>query len=196
MALTNKQQAFVAEYLTDFNAAQSAIRAGYSKRNANVIGYNTLNKPEVAEAIAAATAERLERLKMKADEVVVRLSRIGRARMSDVVDWGVRQVPFGYDADGNLVDDIEDAVLVRHVDEPYLTPRPRADLDEDALEAISEVALTKDGGFKIKLHDKGAALDKLARFNRLFTEDGGEGVRFTLVIESPHNVPLPRGAKE
>jgi phage terminase small subunit len=34
MALTYKQQRFVAEYLLDLNAAQAAIRAGYSPASA------------------------------------------------------------------------------------------------------------------------------------------------------------------
>jgi phage terminase small subunit len=33
--LTAKQKAFVHEYLTDLNATQAAIRAGYSEKTAN-----------------------------------------------------------------------------------------------------------------------------------------------------------------
>lgn len=36
--LTNKQKLFVKEYLIDLNAAQAAIRAGYSKNTASDIG--------------------------------------------------------------------------------------------------------------------------------------------------------------
>ena len=35
--LTAKQQRFCDEYLVDLNATQAAIRAGYSKKNANNI---------------------------------------------------------------------------------------------------------------------------------------------------------------
>ena len=38
MALTSKQQRFVAEYLIDLNATQAAIRAGYSAKTADKIG--------------------------------------------------------------------------------------------------------------------------------------------------------------
>jgi phage terminase small subunit len=34
MALTDKQQRFVEEYLVDLNATQAAIRAGYSEATA------------------------------------------------------------------------------------------------------------------------------------------------------------------
>ena len=42
MALTNKQQRFIEEYLVDLNATQAAIRAGYSAKTAGVIGYENL----------------------------------------------------------------------------------------------------------------------------------------------------------
>ncbi len=47
MALTPKQQRFVEEYLTDLNATQAAIRAGYSAKTAEVIGYENLRKPHI-----------------------------------------------------------------------------------------------------------------------------------------------------
>ncbi len=42
MALTPKQKRFVAEYLVDLNATAAAIRAGYSKKTAEAIGYENL----------------------------------------------------------------------------------------------------------------------------------------------------------
>jgi phage terminase small subunit len=54
MSLTLKQQRFVEEYCVDFNATQSAIRAGYSKRTAYSIGSENLRKPEIREAIQVA----------------------------------------------------------------------------------------------------------------------------------------------
>ncbi len=49
--LTPKQQKFISEYLVDLNATQAAIRAGYSKKNADKIGSELLGKTRVAEAI-------------------------------------------------------------------------------------------------------------------------------------------------
>ncbi len=43
--LTAKQQRFCDEYLVDLNATQAAIRAGYSKKNANNIASENLAKP-------------------------------------------------------------------------------------------------------------------------------------------------------
>ncbi len=50
--LTDQQRLFVAEYLKDNNAKQAAIRAGYSKKTAEQIGYQLLQKTSVAQAIA------------------------------------------------------------------------------------------------------------------------------------------------
>lgn len=50
--MTNKQKLFVVEYLKDLNATQAAIRAGYSKNTAHVIGYENLNKPDISQAIS------------------------------------------------------------------------------------------------------------------------------------------------
>ena len=70
MALTPKQQRFVEEYLTDLNATQAAIRAGYSAKTAEVIGYENLRKPQVADAIKAAQSERSQRTEITADYVL------------------------------------------------------------------------------------------------------------------------------
>jgi phage terminase small subunit len=51
MALTAKQQRFIDEFMIDLNATQAAIRAGYSAKTAEVIGYENLRKPQIAEAI-------------------------------------------------------------------------------------------------------------------------------------------------
>ena len=50
--LTRKQKKFCHEYLVDLNATEAAIRAGYSKKTARVIGCENLTKPHIAEYIA------------------------------------------------------------------------------------------------------------------------------------------------
>jgi len=46
--LTFKQQRFVNEYLINGNATQSAIKAGYSKKSAEIQGFENLRKPKIA----------------------------------------------------------------------------------------------------------------------------------------------------
>ena len=56
--MTLKQSRFVREYLTDSNATQAAIRAGYSRRTAYSQGQRLLKNAEVQQAIQAGMSER------------------------------------------------------------------------------------------------------------------------------------------
>lgn len=77
--MTPKQVRFVQEYLIDSNATQAAIRAGYSKKTAHVIGHENLNKPEIAEALKVAQGKIAERCALSAEKVLRDLedARIG-----------------------------------------------------------------------------------------------------------------------
>ncbi|HCL3838370.1 TPA: terminase small subunit [Pseudomonas aeruginosa] len=86
MALTKKQRLFVDEYLIDLNATQAAIRAGYSARRATEIGYQLLQRPEVAQAIQAAMAERSKRTEVEADYVIRRLREIDEMDVLDILE--------------------------------------------------------------------------------------------------------------
>ncbi|MCT7342202.1 terminase small subunit [Pseudomonas aeruginosa] len=86
MALTKKQRLFVDEYLIDLNATQAAIRAGYSTRRPTEIGYQLLQRPEVAQAIQAAMAERSKRTEVEADYVIRRLREIDEMDVLDILE--------------------------------------------------------------------------------------------------------------
>ena len=68
--MTEKQVAFVQEYLLDLNATQAAIRAGYSAKTACAIGAENLTKLEIKHAISLLMSMRSQRLKITADEVL------------------------------------------------------------------------------------------------------------------------------
>lgn len=70
MALTDKQQRFVAEYLVDLNATQAAIRAGYSERTAYSQGQRLLKNVEVAKVLSDRAANTSERLDLSAERVL------------------------------------------------------------------------------------------------------------------------------
>lgn len=71
--LTTQQRRFVAEYLKDSNATQAAIRAGYSKKSAEQIGYQLLQKTSVAQAIAQQQKASIARTLGSADEVLAQM---------------------------------------------------------------------------------------------------------------------------
>ena len=84
--MTKKQKRFVEEYLIDLNATQAAIRAGYSPETAGSIGGENLKKPEIANAIAKAMAERSKRTGINADRVVIELAKIALVNPGKVID--------------------------------------------------------------------------------------------------------------
>lgn len=73
--LTPKQALFVREYLVDLNATQAAVRAGYSRKGAEVTGSQLLRNPKVSDAVNAAAAKRSQRLELTAEEVINGLRR-------------------------------------------------------------------------------------------------------------------------
>ena len=139
MKLTPKQARFVQEYLIDLNAAQAAIRAGYSAKTARVIGHENLTRPEIAAAIEKAMAERAERTGLTADWVVDELRKIAFANMADYMKPG---------PEGGVVLDF-------------------AGLTRDQTAALSQVKVSGDS-VTFKLHDKRAALVDLGRYLGLF----------------------------
>lgn len=74
--LTDKQQVWLNEYLTCWNATEAARRAGYSKPG--ISGHENLTKPYIQDAIR----EQLATHVMSANEALARISSIARAQ------WG------------------------------------------------------------------------------------------------------------
>lgn len=84
--MTNKQKRFVEEYLIDFNATQSAIRAGYSVNSADKIGPELLGKTSIKKEINKALGERSRRTGITQDRVVQELARIAFVNFNDIVN--------------------------------------------------------------------------------------------------------------
>lgn len=83
--MTDKQQRFCDEYLTDMNATQAAIRAGYSKKTARVIGQENLLKPAIREYIEKRMAEKEKALIADQDEVMRYLTSVMRREYTESV---------------------------------------------------------------------------------------------------------------
>jgi len=79
MALTNKRQIFIEEYLRCWNATEAARRAGY--KHPNVKGSQLVKVSVVAKEIK----RRLTQVAMDADEVLARLSQQARADIGEFV---------------------------------------------------------------------------------------------------------------
>ena len=79
-ALTDKQAAFVDEYLVDLCATAAAERAGYSDPN---YGRQLITKPNVKKKLAERRKEQEQRTNITADMVLERLWHEGNEADSD-----------------------------------------------------------------------------------------------------------------
>lgn len=185
--MKGKQALFVGEYLVDLNATQAAIRAGYSPKTARQIGQQNLSKPAIAAAIAEAKAKRLERVEVTADEVLRLLKRRAHSNLKQVARWGVKEVAIAFDDEGRRLTgaDIGDAVMVQHVEQPFLEPFDSDELSEDEAAGIAEVSIGKDGALRMKMHSQDGALSLLARHAGVAKDNDGAPVQVSVFVHRP-----------
>ncbi len=106
--LSPQEELFVAEYLKDYNASAAAIRAGYAESTAkakaplwvNRVSSYRVGKGRIYNAINAARMERMERVKIDQDYLLMNAAEILERCMqrSPVVNAFGKQV---VDAEGN-----------------------------------------------------------------------------------------------
>jgi phage terminase small subunit len=135
--LTERQRAFVREYLTGVNATEAARHAGYSAGSASRIAYALLRHPKVAVLIEQGNERRAEKRRITADRVVEELGRMAFANIRDYVDWNSEGVEL----------------------------RDKSLLDPEETAAIADIEPKGTNGklTRLKLYDKLAALNALAR---------------------------------
>lgn len=80
--MTIKQKRFCDEYLTDLNATQAAIRAGYSKRSARQIADSNMSKADIKNYLKERMAEKDKELIADQDEVLAYLTSVMRGKSS------------------------------------------------------------------------------------------------------------------
>lgn len=90
VALTVKQERFVEEYLVDLNATQAAIRAGYSSKTAEQMGYQLLQKTSVQKALQEAIEERSKRTGITQEKVIEEIGKIAFAEAHDYSDTDLK----------------------------------------------------------------------------------------------------------
>lgn len=86
--MTPRQRRFVDEYLIDLDGRHAAIRAGYARSDANNRGYRLLRRRDVADAIAAAMADRSRRTGITPERVIEELARIAFVDWRRLAAWG------------------------------------------------------------------------------------------------------------
>lgn len=71
--ITPQQEMFCQEYNVDYNGTQAAIRAGYSKKTARKQASKLLTKGDILARIRAIQKERLEKLAVTQESVILNL---------------------------------------------------------------------------------------------------------------------------
>lgn len=144
--LTDRQERFCREYVVDLNATQAAIRAGYSANTAGQIAEQNLKKLQVKKKIAKLQAEIAKRTEITADMVVRELAAIGFADVREC-----------FDQHGNI-----------------LNPKRLPDSIAKVVAGIDVIEVKKDVKVKkLKLWNKVAALESLAKHLGMYQQDSG-----------------------
>ena len=152
--LTDKQTLFISEYCIDCNATRAALAAGYSEDTAAKIGWENLQKPEIAKAVREKLLEMASRAEITAGAVLRELALLAFADMGQYNT---------IDEDGNVRMDFRQ-------------------MGPDGMRAVKkikqEVQFVGDANEKMpilktefELYDKQAALDKLMRYMGLYAKD-------------------------
>jgi phage terminase small subunit len=148
VALTDKQQVFVEEYLRTWNATEAARIAGYA--HPHVQGTQTLANLSVQEVIKARLAEKT----MSADEVLVRLAEQARGDIREFFT-------------------IEEQSTQGRAEESTVERYARLDLvkllESGKSHLVKSVTYTKFGP-KVEMYDAQAALVHIGKHHGLFRD--------------------------
>ena len=146
-----KEQAFIIEYIKDFNATKAAARAGYSAKTANEQGARLLAKVSIQNELQKLTSRLEEESILKVKDLQGHLMKIIKARVTNIVHFNESGVSFVKNSD-----DIPE-------------------IEKDALESI-EVIESHQGNDKmtlrtrVKIHDKLKAIELYGRTIGAFSD--------------------------
>ncbi|WP_312697145.1 terminase small subunit [Sphingobacterium mizutaii] len=149
MALTDKQQRFVEEYMVDLNATQAAIRAGYSQDTAKEIGCENLTKPNIQEAIQKRKQELSEQTGVSAQRIIEEYAKIAFSDVRNIltVDGGLKDASEWEDDSAGAIASIKSFEVTTPEGEKLGTNR------------------------EVKMYDKLRALEALGKHIGLFEKD-------------------------
>ena len=161
MAKLTKQQLFIEEYMTDFNATRAAKAAGYSEATAYSQGQRLLKNVEIQVEINKRCEEVTAGFPLLRKQIVERLQRMAFSDIGDYLEYRTAKTVVGNDKDTG---------------EPiigYKTIIDLKDSQEVDTSLITEVQETRDG-FRFKRMDSVKALELLAKFTGLDNADREE----------------------
>jgi phage terminase small subunit len=155
--LTEKQKLFCQFFANNNNATQAAIKAGYSKQTARMIGYENLTKPYIRLEVNRLKKIMQQSVMLSPDDIVERYMRIAFSDMTDVAEWGTELIP-DIDAAGNMQVDHEGNIKM--IRRNYFTFKNHDEVDGGL---ICEIKMGRQG-LSVKLEDRQKALAWLADY--------------------------------
>lgn len=163
--LTDKQERFCNEYLSDFNATQAAIRAGFSKKTATEQGYQLLMKPAVQEYLQSMKEKIASKFDVTHERV---LQEIVRVAFQDARKF--------YNEDGSLIP-------IHLLDDDAAAALAGMEIEELSVDKMVVGALKK-----IKRWDKMKALEMLAKHKNIYSDapiNNNQTIKFGYGPEQP-----------
>lgn len=157
--LTARQEAFCREYVIRKDAKASAIAAGYAEGRAKQTGFELLQHDHINFEIARLRSIRDAEFGMTAADVLREIAVIAMSDIGQLLTWGQEQVEDGHSVrlpDGKPVERL------------FCRPIPSCRMTEDERRAIKSMSMSRNGTFKIEVHDKLKALELLGRHLGLF----------------------------
>jgi phage terminase small subunit len=150
---------FCLEYLKDFNQTAAAIRAGYTAESAAKRGSLLIQRPEVQARIRAISEALLRRQEVTVESIVEEARRVAFADIR-----AVAEVRGG-------------SVRVRDSAE-------WSDETASAVESVTETPTKHGSSLRVKLNNKLAALELLAKYKDIFPRTGSKNEPLEIIMRN------------
>lgn len=142
--LTDKQRAFVSEYLKDFNATQAALRAGYAESGARVEGHRLLTNANIRIEIE----RHFQELGLTGERLLAEQMALAFANFGDYV-----QVDEGGGVQAKTINSLS----------PSKTKAIKKIKETRRIKENPDGSLSVNSTLEYELHDKQKALEALAK---------------------------------
>jgi phage terminase small subunit len=152
--MNKKHKRFCEEYVIDLDGQKAAVRAGYKKARARITASELLKRPDVKEYVQKLQKKISEKLEITAEKVIQEIGKLAFNNLQDYINKG------------NTIKDLASI------------PRDHA-ASVESIKVIKRKTGTgknkvEEVTTQMKLHDKGANLERLGRHLGVFEKDNNQ----------------------
>lgn len=155
--LPENQARFCQEYLKDLNATQAAIRSGYSPKSSRIMASKLLSKGNIQIEVQRLMGLREKRTEISADKTLKEIAKLAFSNMMDYISIQDDGQAF---VDLSKLEREQAAAIQEYTVDEYFEHDPEG--EKGAMRKIKKI--------KVKLADKRAALELLARHLKLLND--------------------------